>query len=132
MRPAPAVQGQCWFPCPWTCRWPQGNFSFPAPWPVARPVAPEAEIAAAVNLLFTAERPVILAGGGVSTSRAQRPLQHLAELLSASGTPRSFSWANSRCSVRYWPQSYRSPSGRPFSMLTVSAIRLSRPRPGPW
>lgn len=61
----------------------QGNFSFPDPWPVARPVAPKAEIATALNLLFSAERPVILAGGGVSTSRAQRPLQHLAELLSA-------------------------------------------------
>ncbi|MDE0600523.1 MAG: thiamine pyrophosphate-binding protein [bacterium] len=50
--------------------------------PPARPRPDPKEVAAALDLLDRAERPVIVAGGGVRTSRASRQLVALAESLS--------------------------------------------------
>jgi acetolactate synthase-1/2/3 large subunit len=52
--------------------------------PVQRPPAPEEEVAAAAELLNTAERPLILAGGGVILSRAWEALSVFAK---AQGIP---------------------------------------------
>ena len=52
-----------------------------ARWPAERPTPPEPEIDAAVELLLGAERPVLLAGGGVIASGAAAEVTALAELL---------------------------------------------------
>jgi len=49
--------------------------------PAFRPAADEADINAALRLLDAAERPVIVAGGGVTWSQAQREVVALAERL---------------------------------------------------
>ncbi len=60
-----------------------GDMAIPAPATLARKQPPAAEIARAAELLRSARRPVIWAGGGVLTSEAWNDLQRLAEHLRA-------------------------------------------------
>ena len=52
-----------------------------ARWPANRTLPPDREIDAAIDLLLGAERPMLLAGGGVMASGAMSEVQELAELL---------------------------------------------------
>jgi 3D-(3,5/4)-trihydroxycyclohexane-1,2-dione acylhydrolase (decyclizing) len=63
--------------------WPAELFA-PRTWHIARPPAEAARIAAAADLIRSARRPLIVAGGGVHYSGAEDTLRVLAE---ATGTP---------------------------------------------
>ncbi|MDE0521226.1 MAG: thiamine pyrophosphate-binding protein [Boseongicola sp.] len=52
-----------------------------ARWPAYRPTPPRHEIAAAVDAILSATRPIILGGGGVMASGATAEVRKLAELL---------------------------------------------------
>jgi 3D-(3,5/4)-trihydroxycyclohexane-1,2-dione acylhydrolase (decyclizing) len=63
--------------------WPEELFA-PRTWRIARPVPEPAALAAAVEIISEARRPLIVAGGGVIYSGANQALDHLA---SATGIP---------------------------------------------
>jgi acetolactate synthase-1/2/3 large subunit len=61
----------------------EADVELPAPEAVSRPSGDSTAIARAVELLRAAERPLILAGGGVVSAAGEQPLRRLAELLGA-------------------------------------------------
>jgi tartronate-semialdehyde synthase len=63
-----------------------------APLPVYKPTATPAQIAKALDMLFTAQRPLIIAGGGIINADAAELLVELAELLNVPVVPTLMGW----------------------------------------
>src|SRR4051812_11119351 len=63
-----------------------------APLPVYKPAATRPQVERALDLLLTAERPVIVAGGGVINADASALLVELAELLNVPVIPTLMGW----------------------------------------
>jgi tartronate-semialdehyde synthase len=63
-----------------------------APLPVYKPTATPAQIAKALDMLFSAQRPLIIAGGGIINADATELLVELAELLNVPVVPTLMGW----------------------------------------
>ncbi|WP_442791293.1 glyoxylate carboligase [Mycobacterium sp. Aquia_216] len=63
-----------------------------APLPVYKPAATPAQIAKALDMLVTAQRPLIIAGGGIINADADELLVELAELLNVPVVPTLMGW----------------------------------------
>ncbi|GLE50836.1 glyoxylate carboligase [Mycobacterium montefiorense] len=63
-----------------------------APLPVYKPVATPTQIAKALDMLVTAERPLIIAGGGIINADAAELLVELAEVLNIPVVPTLMGW----------------------------------------
>ncbi|WP_445161115.1 glyoxylate carboligase [Mycobacterium sp. Dal123C01] len=63
-----------------------------APLPVYKPTATPAQIAKALDMLLTAQRPLIIAGGGIINADAADLLVELAELLNVPVVPTLMGW----------------------------------------
>jgi 3D-(3,5/4)-trihydroxycyclohexane-1,2-dione acylhydrolase (decyclizing) len=70
------------------------SFFAPRVWPIARRPAPEEELRAALEVIEGAERPVIIAGGGVRYSEAEDVLARLSDAL---GIPVAETYAGKGC-----------------------------------
>src|ERR1700727_1228148 len=63
-----------------------------APLPVYKPTATPAQIAKALDMLVTAQRPLLIAGGGIINADAAELLVDLAELLNVPVVPTLMGW----------------------------------------
>ena len=66
------------------------------PLPVYKPAASQAQIAKALDMLVAAERPLIVAGGGIINAEASELLVEFAETLNVPVIPTLMGWGDSR------------------------------------